>query len=97
MAKKWKSIEKEEYRLIENQGGQPQAVTDVLTGGFVPEGLLPIQMPRDMATVEAQKEDVPFDMECYRDSEGNVYDFGFGLNYEGVISDERTRRYQKGE
>lgn len=83
--------------ILVEYGLQPQAVTDVLTGSFVPEGLLPIQMPRDMATVEAQKEDVPFDMECYRDTEGNVYDFGFGLNYEGVISDERTRRYQKGE
>lgn len=82
--------------LIE-YGVQPQAVTDVLTGAFTPEGLLPIQLPKDMATVEAQKEDVAFDMECYRDSEGHIYDFGFGLNYEGVIRDERTRRYQKGE
>lgn len=48
-----------------------------------------------MKTVETQKEDVAFDMECYEDSEGNRYDFGFGMNFEGVIMDERTRRYRK--
>jgi beta-glucosidase len=46
-----------------------------------PRGLLPMQMPRDMETVEAQDEDVPRDMIPYRDSEGNVWDFGFGLSY----------------
>lgn len=46
--------------------------------------------------MEQQKEDVAFDMECYRDTEGHTYDFGFGLNYDGIISDGRTRRYQKG-
>lgn len=81
--------------ILVEYGVQPQVVTDVLTGAFTPEGLLPIQMPRDMATVEAQKEDVAFDMECYQDSEGNTYDFGFGLNFEGRICDERTRRYTK--
>lgn len=82
--------------ILVEYGVQPQAVTDVLTGAFTPEGLLPIQIPRNMAAVENQKEDVAFDMECYQDREGHVYDFGFGLNYDGVISDERTRRYQKG-
>ncbi len=32
-------------------------------------------------------------MERYRDSQGHTYDFGFGMNYDGVIQDERTRRY----
>lgn len=82
--------------ILVEYGVQPQAVTDVLTGAFTPEGLLPIQIPRNMAAVENQKEDVAFDMECYQDGAGHVYDFGFGLNYDGVISDERTRRYQKG-
>lgn len=72
-----------------------QAVLDVITGRFVPEGLLPIQIPVDMKTVETQKEDVAFDMECYEDSEGNRCDFGFGMNFEGVIMDERARRYRK--
>lgn len=32
-------------------------------------------------------------MEDYVDSQGHRYDFGYGMNYDGVISDERTRRY----
>jgi len=47
-----------------------------------------------MATVEKQAEDVPFDMTSYKDSEGNVYDFGFGMNWNGIIDDERVSRYQ---
>lgn len=81
--------------ILVEYGVQPQAVMDVLTGAFPPEGLLPLQLPKDMSTVERQQEDVAFDMECYRDGEGHVYDFGFGLNFEGVISDERTLRYKK--
>ena len=54
-------------------------------------------MPKDMRTVEEQKEDVPFDMECYVDSEGHRWDFGFGMNYSGVIRDERTKRWGKDE
>jgi beta-glucosidase len=50
-------------------------------------------MPADMKTVEAQKEDVPLDMACHMDSEGNIYDFGFGLNWHGVIHDKRTVKY----
>jgi len=43
-----------------------------------------------MRTVEEQKEDVAFDMECYVDSEGHRYDFGYGLNYTKVILDDRN-------
>jgi beta-glucosidase len=72
---------------------QMAAVLDVLVGktknrapagGTVPaspKGRLPMQMPKDMETVEAQLEDVPRDMVPYADSEGNVWDFGFGLTY----------------
>ena len=81
--------------ILVEYGVSADAVTDVLTGAFEPEGLLPIQMPADMDTVEEQCEDVAFDMRCYEDSEGHVYDFGFGLNYKGVIRDERTKRYVK--
>ena len=83
--------------LLVEYGVTPQAVVDVLTGAFIPEGLLPVQLPVDMDTVERQCEDVAFDMTCYRDSEGNTYDFGFGMDFDGVIRDERTRRYRKGE
>ena len=47
-----------------------------------------------MKTVELQKEDVPRDMECYRDSDGNVYDFAYGLNWSGVINDARVKKYR---
>lgn len=79
--------------ILVEYGVTPQAIADVLAGNFVPEGLLPVQLPKDMETVERQQEDVAFDMECYVDSQGHRYDFGYGMNYDGVISDERTRRY----
>ena len=66
---------------------------DIVTGKVEPSGLLPLQMPANMETVEAQYEDVPRDMECYVDAAGNTYDFGFGLNWSGVIQDERTEKY----
>ena len=56
---------------------------------------MPIQIPVDMETVECQKEDVAFDMKCYVDSQGHCYDFGYGMNFDGVISDERTKKYPK--
>lgn len=66
---------------------------DIAAGKVEPSGLLPLQMPANMETVEAQLEDVPRDMECYVDSAGNTYDFGFGMNWSGVIQDERTAKY----
>ncbi|MDE6840761.1 MAG: glycoside hydrolase family 3 C-terminal domain-containing protein [Oscillospiraceae bacterium] len=70
-----------------------QAVMDIVTGQYEPSALLPFQMPASMETVEAQYEDVPRDMECHVDTAGNTYDFGFGLNWSGVIQDERTAKY----
>ncbi len=80
--------------ILAEYGVSPSAVMDILTGQFEPQGLLPLQIPKDMKTVECQKEDVAFDMECYVDSEGHRYDFGYGMNYAGVISDERTCKYK---
>jgi hypothetical protein len=74
---------------------QDQAVLDIITGASEPSGLLPIQMPLNMKTVEEQFEDVSHDMEVHVDSEGNSYDFAFGLNWNGVIKDERTEKYSK--
>jgi beta-glucosidase len=34
-------------------------------------------------------------MNCYVDFNGNKYDFGFGLNWSGVINDERLEKYRK--
>jgi beta-glucosidase len=50
-------------------------------------------MPANMTTVETQFEDVPHDMDPHRDAAGNVYDFGFGLNWSGGISDARTEKF----
>lgn len=74
-------------------GDLSNALLEVLSGNFEPEGLLPMQLPADMCTVEEQQEDVPFDMECHRDTEGHIYDFGYGMNWQGVIADERVRTY----
>ncbi len=79
--------------LIVSFGVQDQALLDILSGVATPSGLLPVQMPADMRTVEEQKEDVPHDMRPYKDEAGNLYDFGFGLNWKGVIKDARTGRY----
>ena len=71
-----------------------QAYARILSGEVEPSGLLPCQMPKDMETVEASLEDVPRDVECYTDSEGNTYEFCFGLNWSGVIDDDRTAIYK---
>lgn len=81
--------------LLLHFGNQDQALLDVLSGGFEPSGLLPFQMPADMETVETQFEDVPFDMQCYTDTEGNTYDFGFGMNWSGVIKDDRADAFKR--
>lgn len=71
-----------------------QALIEMALGVQDFNGLLPIQFPQDMDTVEAQYEDVGRDMTPYTDSEGNVYDFAYGLNFSGVISDARTAKYE---
>ena len=68
-------------------------ILDLATGRYEPSGLLPFQMPADMETVEAQAEDTPRDMRCHTDSDGHTYDFAYGMNWSGVIKDERTERY----
>ena len=75
-------------------GVSSQNFLPLLAGQAEPCGLLPIQMPADMDTVEGQYEDVPRDMECYVDADGSVYDFAFGMNWSGVIDDERVAAYK---
>ena len=72
---------------------QTQAYIDIIAGRCEPSALLPFQLPADMQTVEEHCEDRPRDMRPYRDADGNVYDFGFGLDWRGIICDERTERY----
>ena len=88
-------FESEVEGLLVNFNIQDQAILDVVSGQVEPSGLLPLQMPASMATVETQQEDVPFDMQAHVDTEGNTYDFGFGLNWDGIIQDERTAKYRK--
>lgn len=86
-------FEKDMDGIVISFGGSAQSVLDILSGKYEPSGLLPIQMPANMATVEKQYEDVPCDMECHKDTEGHVYDFGYGLNWSGVIKDKRVEKY----
>lgn len=72
---------------------QNQVLLDLISGREEPSALLPMQMPLNMAVVEEQCEDLPHDMKCYVDSEGNTYDFAYGLNWKGVINDERVKKY----
>lgn len=80
--------------ILVNFGLQDQALLEILCGKTEPSGLLPMQMPADMRTVEQQSEDVPRDMTCHVDTEGHEYDFAYGLNFGGVIDDERVRKYR---
>ena len=80
--------------ILVQMGVQDQALMELVSGSKEPSALLPFQMPSDMKTVELQFEDMPRDMEPYIDSEGNAYDFAFGLNWSGVIQDERVTKYK---
>ncbi len=88
-------FEKQANAILTSFGVQDQALLEILTGVMEPSALLPLQIPANMEIVEKQFEDVSHDMECHVDSEGNKYDFGFGLNWKGVIQDQRTEKYKK--
>ena len=87
-------IESQSDALVLSFGVQDQALLEIISGNSEPSALLPMQMPADMTTVEKQFEDVPFDMTVYTDSEGNEYDFAFGMNWNGVIVDDRVKKYK---
>lgn len=80
--------------LLLGFGVKDQAYLDILCGDAEPYGLLPMQLPKDMHTVETQLEDMAHDMECYIDTDGHTYDFAFGMNWKGVIHDARVKKYQ---
>lgn len=62
--------------LIGNFGVSDKVLFEVLLGEAQPEGRLPIELPRSMAAVENQAEDLPFD------TEAPLYPFGYGLSYQ---------------
>ena len=98
----WSEVEPLADVILLNYGGAgfngewfyTEALLNILSGQVEPYGLLNYQQPASMDAVEKQKEDVPRDCECYQDANGNVYDFGFGLNWSGVIDDARTQTYK---
>jgi beta-glucosidase len=61
--------------VIAEFGAEDDALLDVIFGDFNPSGRLPLELPRSMAAVKAQFEDVP------HDSEDPLFTFGFGLSY----------------
>jgi beta-glucosidase len=66
---------------------------EIISGAAEPNGLLTVNFPMNMETVELAYEDTAHDMIPYLDSEGNRYSFGFGLNWSGRIVDTRTLKY----
>lgn len=95
----WSEIEPSADAILVSFGGgrthsaRDEILFEIIAGNYEPSALLPMQQPLDMETVEAQYEDVPRDMDCYVDADGNTYDFTFGLNWSGVIDDERVAKY----
>ncbi len=89
----FQEFESKANAILVNFRVQDQAILDILTGKAEPSGLLPMQMPASMSVVEKQAEDAPHDMQCHKDAAGNVYTFGFGMNWKGVIQDARTAKY----
>jgi len=69
--------------LLVEFGVSRRAVLDVIFGRYAPAGRLPLQLPRDMDTVERHCEDVALDLDVHVDEFGNAYDYGFGVGYDG--------------
>ncbi len=86
-------FEKDVDAILVGYGIENATFLDIVTGKAEPTALLPFQMPANMDTVEANNEDAPRDLEAYTDAAGNKYDFAFGLNWSGVINDERVAKY----
>ncbi len=87
-------FEPEANAIVMDFGVNDEAILKIITGDVNPSGLLPTRMPKDMDTIDAHDEDAGNDYEAYIDTEGNTYDFGYGLDYNGIIQDERTDKYK---
>jgi len=68
-------ITEEVEGYIAHFGACDEALFEVLSGKFKPQGKLPFEMPSSLKAVEEQKEDVPYD------SKDPLFEFGFGLEY----------------
>lgn len=71
--------------ILADFGVSRRALLDLITGASPFRGRLPVQLPRDMDTVERHCEDVAFDLEPYVDGEGHSYDYGYGLDSSGKL------------
>ena len=71
--------------ILGHSGISSQVLLEAVSGAFDFTGRLPMQMPKNMETVEAHCEDLPFDLACYTDAQGHVWDFGYGLSLHGVL------------
>ncbi|MDN5564650.1 MAG: glycoside hydrolase family 3 C-terminal domain-containing protein, partial [Luteococcus sp.] len=78
-------FEKKADAILVGYSVNDRALIETALGQHNPSGRLPIASPKNMDAVEAQLEDVGEDMTPYRDSQGHVYTFGYGLNWKGVI------------
>ncbi len=76
-------FERETDALLAEFGVSRAAVLDVIFGRFAPTGRLPVQLPKDMDTVERHCEDKALDLESHIDEFGHAYDYGFGIGYNG--------------
>ena len=76
-------FEGETDALIAEFGVSRAAVLDVIFGRYAPKGRLPVQLPKDMDTVERHCEDKALDLEPHIDEFGHAYDYGFGIGYDG--------------
>lgn len=81
--------------ILVDFGVQQQVLFDLICGNAEPSGLLPVELPACMETVEKHCEDRPFDYQAYTDSVGHTYGYGYGLNWSGIIQDGRADRYKK--
>ena len=68
--------------ILAHFGVESAILMELLAGESRPEGRLPFRMPASMQTLEQHCEDLADDMEAYRDTCGNLYDFGFCLKTE---------------
>ena len=80
-----KELEPYADAIVIDFGAQKEVLLELAEGLFEPSGRLPVQMPLDMETVEKHCEDKPFDMKVYVDEEGHAYDYGYGMNWKGVL------------
>ena len=78
-------FEAEADALVVGFGTSDEALMQVALGVHDAKGRLPMAFPKDMNTVEGNREDAANDYEAYTDSAGNSYTYGFGLNCSGTI------------